>query len=133
MVHRDAAPERGPARPASFYQYARVLDRAAVIEADGQVVSYRALGRRVNRVSHALRAAGVQRGDKIAGLLANTSRFFELELGAAQIGVRFVAVNSHLTSDEIGYILRNSGRRMALHRRPAHRPDPLRRGQRIPG
>lgn len=99
-------------RPASFYQYARVLDRAAVIEADGQVLSYRTLGRRVNIVSHALRAAGIRQGDRIAALLANTSRFFELELGAAQIGVRFVAVNSHLTQEEIAYILGNSRSRL---------------------
>jgi long-chain acyl-CoA synthetase len=102
------------ARPASFYQYAQALERAAVIEADGHEVSYRTLGQRVNRVSHALRAAGVRRGDRIAGLLANTSWFFELELGAAQIGVRFVAVNSHLTSEEIAYILRNSRSRLVF-------------------
>ena len=114
MCDEAGRPDREPTRPASFYQYARVLDRAAVIEADGLLVSYRTLGRRVNKVSHALRAAGVRPGDKIAGLLANTSRFFELELGAAQIGVRFVAVNSHLTGEEVAYILRNSKSRLVF-------------------
>ena len=85
-----------------------------MIETDGQVVSYRTLSRRVNKVSHALRAAGVRQGDRIAALLPNTSRFFELELGAAQVGVRFVAVNTHLTKEEIAYILGNSKSRLVF-------------------
>jgi long-chain acyl-CoA synthetase len=114
MTREGTAAGGGPAHPASFYEYAQLLDRAAVIEADGLVVDYATLGRRVNQVSHALRAAGVRPGDKIAGLLANTSRFLELELGAAQAGVHFVAVNTHLTGAEVAYIVGNSGSRLVF-------------------
>jgi long-chain acyl-CoA synthetase len=104
----DSAP-----RAASFYRYAELLpDRTAVIEPDGTATSYGELHRRANRVSHALRSAGIDVSDRVALLSDNTVRFFEVALGAGQVGVQLVAVNNHLTADEIAYIVGNSGSRL---------------------
>ncbi|MFJ8025429.1 AMP-binding protein [Streptomyces sp. NPDC096311] len=103
------------ARPASFYRYAQALpQRTAVIESDGRRITYGELHRQANRVSHALRASGVETGAKIAVLASNNAHFLALELGASQIGVRMVAVNTHLAQDEVTYILGNSESRLVF-------------------
>jgi long-chain acyl-CoA synthetase len=102
-------------RAATFYRYAELLpQRVAVIEPDGREVTYGGLLSRVNQVSHALRAAGIEVTDRVAVIVGNTVRFFELALGAAQVGVQMVPVNSHLTAEEIGYIVDNSGSRLVF-------------------
>ena len=102
-------------QPASFYRYAQALpERTAIIEDGGGTVTYGELYRQANRVSHALRAAGVGVGDKVAVLASNTARYFAVELGATQVGVHMVAVNTHLAADEIAYILDNSESRLVF-------------------
>jgi len=113
-IHMTAA---SPARPpaSSFYRYAALLpDRVAVIEADGARTTYGELHRRANQVSRALRALGVGEAERVAALTGNTVRFFELVFGAGQVGVQLVPVSTHLTVDEIAYILDNSASRFVF-------------------
>jgi long-chain acyl-CoA synthetase len=100
-------------RAGSFYRYAELLpERVAVVEPDGRETTYGQLGARVNQVSHALRGAGIAVTDRVAVLAGNTVRFFELALGATQVGVQSVPINNHLTAEEIAYIVDNSGSRL---------------------
>ncbi|MFI5953183.1 AMP-binding protein [Cryptosporangium sp. NPDC051539] len=94
----------------SFYEYAEQQpDRIAVIDPDGTTTTYRELHERANQIAHALRAAGLGSGARIALLAENSVRYFEWALGAGQAGVQYVPVNTHLTTDETAYILTNSG------------------------
>ncbi|SNQ49690.1 hypothetical protein FRACA_3610003 [Frankia canadensis] len=103
----------GGSRPASFYRYAEVLaEQPAVIEVGGGTVTYGEMAGRVNRASHALRAAGLAAGERVAVLMGNSARFLEIALAAGQIGVQLVPVNTQLTPEEVAYILANSDSRL---------------------
>lgn len=67
--------------------------------------SYAALNERACRLANALLEAGVQRGDRVAVLLHNCERFFEILFAAAKIGAIFVPVNFRLKSREIAGLL----------------------------
>src|SRR3954451_3307460 len=83
-------------------------DRPAVIMAgSGEVVTYRELDERSNRLAHLLRAAGLQRGDHIALFMENQARFMEVLWAALRSGLYVTAINSHLTAPEVGYIVQD--------------------------
>lgn len=83
-------------------------ERTAVVADDGERLSYAALAARANRLSHALRDAGLRRGDAITAVLGNGPEVFQLFLGAVQSGIYYVPVNYHGTADDIAYIVQNS-------------------------
>ena len=59
-----ALPRAACADATGFYQLAPAdPDRPAVIDPDGSVLTFGQLGRRVNRLSHALRSHGLAAGD----------------------------------------------------------------------
>jgi long-chain acyl-CoA synthetase len=83
-------------------------DRPALVAGDvtttfGELVS------RANQISRALRRVGVDRQGVVAAIVGNKREFFELALATGQIGAYLLAVNWHLTPDEIKYILLDSG------------------------
>jgi long-chain acyl-CoA synthetase len=98
-----------------FYQLAVTHpDRTAVVDTTGidpagTAVTFGQLGRRVNQVSRALRAHGIDAGDVVAAVVRNGPEYLELMLAAGQVGVIVVPVNWHLTVPEILYIVADSG------------------------
>jgi long-chain acyl-CoA synthetase len=84
------------------------------VEPSGRTTTYGELHRRANQVSHALRAAGLVTADNVAIVSSNTARFFEVALGCAQVGVRHVPVNYHLTAPEVAYVVENSGSKLVF-------------------
>ncbi|MEP6658289.1 MAG: AMP-binding protein [Acidimicrobiales bacterium] len=81
-------------------------DRPAYIMAGtGQVVTFAELDAAANRLSHLLRAVGLQPGDHIALCLENHPRYLEAAWGAQYAGLVFTACSSRLTSAELSYIL----------------------------
>jgi long-chain acyl-CoA synthetase len=101
--------------PGSFWEWAeRRPHHLAVLTPSGQRVSYGDLLRRVNQFSNALRVLGVGPRERIAALLSNDRTYFEVALGAAQVGVHLVPVNTHLSPSEIGYIVRDCGARLVF-------------------
>jgi len=101
--------------PASFWEWAqRRPDHLAVRTPSGQGVTYGELLRRVNQFSHALRALGVGTRERIAVLLSNDRTFFEVALGAQQVGVHLVPVNTHLSPGEIAYIVQDCAARLVI-------------------
>jgi long-chain acyl-CoA synthetase len=102
-------------QPGSFWEWAAERPRhLAVRTPAGESVSYGDLLRRVNRFSHALRARGIGPRERIAALLSNDRAYFEVALGAAQVGVHLVPVNTHLSPGEIGYIVHDCGARLVV-------------------
>jgi len=80
---------------------------AQIVEATGEITTYRELDERSNRIAHVLRRAGLERGDHIAIVLENHARFLEVVWAALRSGLYFTPVNPLFTSDEVGTLLAN--------------------------
>jgi fatty-acyl-CoA synthase len=85
---------------------ARDPGRAAVIDSgSGEIVTYRQLDERSNRLAQYLHAAGLRRGDTVALFMENTPRFMEVVWAARRSGLYLTAVNRYLTVEEAAYII----------------------------
>ena len=84
-------------------------DRMAVVVSSGQRATYGELSRRANQMAHLLYQAGLRRGDGIVIMLPNCIEFYEVAWGAQRSGLYYTPVNTHLTADEIAYIVQDSG------------------------
>ncbi len=69
---------------------------------------------RVNRLSHALRAEGLRKGDRVCYLGPNSHRFLETFYATAQIGVVLVPLNYRLAASDHEYILNHAGVKAVL-------------------
>jgi long-chain acyl-CoA synthetase len=69
---------------------------------------------RVARGATVLESLGIRKGDGVALYLRNDLAFFEASFGAGLLGVYPVPVNWHYTSDEAGYLLRDSSVKLLL-------------------
>jgi fatty-acyl-CoA synthase len=93
----DAHAEATPDKPA--YVMART----------GEAVTYRQLTDRSRRAAHLMRDLGATHGSCVALLMENHLRYLELAWAAQRAGLRYTAVSSRLTVDEVAYILKDSG------------------------
>jgi acyl-CoA synthetase (AMP-forming)/AMP-acid ligase II len=71
-------------------------------------LTYPSLNKRVNRLSQALLALGLTKGDKVAVLLENCIEIVEVYLATAKTGIVIVPINFRLLGPEIEYILNDS-------------------------
>lgn len=71
--------------------------------------TYAELNDRTTRLANALRARGVERGDRVAVMLPSGFEFFETGLAVAKAGAVMIPVNWHLKPDEVTWILSDSG------------------------
>lgn len=99
-----------------------LIDYAARCHSEVEVVSrtdagqverstYAAVARRARRLAAALRALGVQPGDRVASLAVNSTRHLELYYGATGAGAILNTVNPRLFPDQIAYILDHADNR----------------------
>ncbi|GAA2334825.1 AMP-binding protein [Dactylosporangium salmoneum] len=86
----------------------------AVVEADGRRVSRGVLLGRANAIARLLRAQGLQRGDRVVGVVANEGAALAVVLACQQIGAYYVPVNTGLTTSEVAYILGDAAPVVAL-------------------
>lgn len=91
---------RGPERPAIFFE--------------GQVVSYGQLYAEVKRFARALKAQGVQPGERIALFLENSSAFVVAYLGTHLAGGIVVLVNTQYRQVELSHIMTDAGARLCV-------------------
>jgi fatty-acyl-CoA synthase len=75
----------------------------------GLTTTYGELERRANQAAHLFRNVGLGLGDALAVVMENHSRYLEVAWAAQRTGLRYTAVNCHLTAGEIQYILDDSG------------------------
>ena len=81
-------------------------DRPAIVQAEtGRITTYGDLHEAAIRLSHVLRAAGVQPGDHVALCMENHPRYLEVIWGCHYAGSIYTACSSRLTRAEIAYIL----------------------------
>ena len=83
-------------------------DEPAVIDASGST-SWRALDERANRLIHHLRGAGVEPGERVALVAGNRREIEEVHLACIHGGWQCVPVNWHFESEEIAFVLADSG------------------------
>ena len=67
------------------------------------------LERRVKKVAAGLEAMGLGPGDIICVLMRNDFPFLEVALGAERAGIAMVPLNWHGSTEEMVYILNDSG------------------------
>jgi acyl-CoA synthetase (AMP-forming)/AMP-acid ligase II len=75
----------------------------------GEVLTYRELDERSMRLARLLAANGLTEGDRIAIFAENHLRYFEVYWAAIRSGLYVTGVNWHLTAEEAGYVMANSG------------------------
>lgn len=84
-------------------------DRAAIIMAStGQVITHAEHEAGANRLAHALRRHGLQKGDHYALYMENNNKFLEICAAGERSGLFYTPINSYLTADELAYIIQNS-------------------------
>ncbi len=88
-------------------------DRDALVGRSGRY-SYGELDAEVNRAARVLRAAGVERGDRVAACLPNDVDIVVAFLASQRLGAIWVGVNRPLAPPEKAYILDDSGARIYL-------------------
>ncbi|MFH0515662.1 long-chain-fatty-acid--CoA ligase [Streptomyces sp. M41] len=105
-----------PTRPRTLVETARLhAERQPDIPAvlcEGRTLTYGALHQESNRIAHALRAAGLEPGDRIAYLGKESEHYYEILFACAKTGTVLVPVNWRLTAPEVSHILQDSGTRM---------------------
>jgi len=85
-------------------------DKPAIIMADsGETVTYAQLEQRANRGAHALRQLGLNNGDALAIACDNRLEFFDIYWSAQRSGLILVLLSARLKTDEIAYIVNDSG------------------------
>ncbi|GKQ35333.1 long-chain-fatty-acid--CoA ligase [Streptomyces sp. A012304] len=106
-------PDRPAAAPWTLTASSAALarDRAGhpAVICEGRVTTYEELHRHSNRVAHALRAAGIGPGDRVAHLARESEHYYAAILACAKTGAVMVPVNWRLTEREAAHILRDSG------------------------
>lgn len=70
--------------------------------------------RRTDQMIHVLRSHGVEEGDVISIMVGNSVEFVVAMMGASLAGVSHVAVNWHLSVDEVTYILDTSESKLVI-------------------
>lgn len=83
-------------------------DKVAIIEGEREW-TYAEFGRRVQRLSHALRSAGIGKGDRVCILSPNSHFFLESFYGVSQVGAVLVPLNYRLLPADHAYIIQHAG------------------------
>ncbi|MGO9021635.1 MAG: long-chain-fatty-acid--CoA ligase [Syntrophobacteraceae bacterium] len=82
-------------------------DKLALTYGD-RTYTYDGFNRTVNRMANGLRELGIQKGEKVALMMANTDVFPVCYFALAKIGAVIVPVNFRLLAGEVNYILKQS-------------------------
>jgi fatty-acyl-CoA synthase len=101
--------------PLSFLERsARVWpDKIAVVYGRRRI-TYAELAAEAMRVARALRASGVEPGDRVAYLMPNLPEMLVAHYAVPLAGGVLVAVNTRLTAEEVAYILGHSGAKIVV-------------------
>ena len=86
-------------------------DKTAIVYEE-QRITYRDLHRRADRTSCWFQSLGIEKGDRVAVMLANGPEFIEIYLACSRLGAIFIPVNFRLAGPELEYTLRNARPRL---------------------
>jgi fatty-acyl-CoA synthase len=111
------------ADPANFVSLSPLtfIERSAAVFSDRIAVVYGETRRswaqtftRCRQLASALRKRGVQKGDTVAVIAANTPEMFELHFGVPAAGAVLNSINTRLDADAIGFILMHGEARVVI-------------------
>src|SRR5215216_84566 len=91
----------------------RVPHREALIFGD-RTATYAELDADVDRYAAALSSLGVESGDRLALLAANSDRYLTAFFAGLRLGATIVPINTRLAAPEVAHILRDSGARVLV-------------------
>jgi len=105
-----------PLTPAAFlHRSAHVFpDRIGVVDGDTRF-TWRAFHERCLRFAGALRALGVQPGDRVAVLAGNSHVLLAAHYAVPFAGAVLVALNTRITAADVAYILGHAGATVLVH------------------
>ncbi|HEX7735254.1 MAG TPA: acyl--CoA ligase family protein [Ktedonobacteraceae bacterium] len=96
--------------PVSFVERSALVFPRKIAVVHGQRrYTYQEFAGRVYRLASALRAAGMQKHDRVAFLCPNIPPLLEAHFGVPAAGGILVAINTRLSTSEVDYILHHSG------------------------
>jgi fatty-acyl-CoA synthase len=101
--------------PLSFLERsARVWPGKVAVIYGSQRLTYAEFAAEAARVARALRASGVEAGDRVAYLMPNLPEMLVAHFAVPLAGGVLVAINTRLTAEEVSYILRHSGAKIVV-------------------
>jgi fatty-acyl-CoA synthase len=101
--------------PLSFLERsARVWPGKIAVIYGRRRLTYAELGAEAEQVARALRASGVEPGDRVAYLMPNLPEMLIAHFAVPLAGGVLVAINTRLTAHEVSHILRHSGAKLVV-------------------
>jgi fatty-acyl-CoA synthase len=108
VSHAQLTPLRFLERSAEVYP-----DKVAIVHGDRRT-TYREFAGEVTRLARALRASGIQAGDRVAYLCPNIPELLIAHFAVPLAGAVLVAINSRLSGQEVRYICDHSGAKLLV-------------------
>jgi len=104
-----------PLTPLAFLERAADVfsDKTAIAYGDRRM-SYSEFGAEATRLAHALRASGLQPGDRVAYMCPNIPEMLVANFGVPLAGAVLVPINTRLSAEEVRYICEHSGAKMLV-------------------
>jgi acyl-CoA synthetase (AMP-forming)/AMP-acid ligase II len=97
--------------------FARETPDGEALIAGGEVRTYRDTAKSVNQLANALRASGLEEGDRAAFLAKNCLEYGLIYFACSKVGVVPVPLNFRLTPEEWRYIIEDAGAKVVLARK----------------
>ena len=94
--------------------HARRTPERCALKYRGEEISYAAFDQRIRTVGGWLASRGIGPDDVVAVLMKNSAAFLDIAFAASHIGAVFLPINYRLASDEVAYIVENSGARVLI-------------------
>ena len=102
--------------PAAFQHTASVDPDAVALRTPGgeQLLTWREYAYQVRAFAGGLSAIGLSHGDTVAFMMSNRIEFYPLEVAAQHLGATSFSVYNTLPSEQLAYVLANSGAQVAV-------------------
>lgn len=97
-----------------LWQNAQEHPRKTALFVDKLQLNYKELLRESDKVASFLQKEGIKAGDRVALILSNSWEYIATLFGVLRLGAIAVPVNTMLKSDEMEYILKDSGAMLAF-------------------
>jgi fatty-acyl-CoA synthase len=88
-------------------------DKPAILF-NGQTITYRELHARSNRTAAWMQSLGIEKGDRVAVMMANSIEFIDLFLACSRLGAIFVPINYRITAAELKHPISNARPRLFI-------------------
>jgi fatty-acyl-CoA synthase len=115
VIDPHPGPNYTPLTPLAFLERAAIAfpEKIGVVHGDRRM-TYREIADAATRIAGALRAVGLQPGDRVAYVCPNLPEMLVAHFAVPLAECVLVAINTRLSTSEIAYILRHSGARVLV-------------------